>query len=115
MPDSRKATRTLTLRLTPEDDDAVRRGAELQKIGPSTFARNAVLKAAARKVVAGRKTSARDIEASHRFAGAVAQLSGITRKLASQAQSGRADAGEIAALVLEVAALRASLSRAFSA
>lgn len=45
--ESRKATVTLSFRLTPDEHEAVKAAAEMQGIGPTTFARRAAFQAAA--------------------------------------------------------------------
>lgn len=45
--ESRKATVTLSFRLTPDEHEAVKAAAEMQGIGPTTLARRAAFQAAA--------------------------------------------------------------------
>jgi len=53
--ETRKASTTTTLRLTPEERQALVAAAEAQGLGPSTFARKAALEAAGAPVVVRRR------------------------------------------------------------
>lgn len=60
--ETRKKIFTTTLRLDEDDREALRRAAEADGVGPSTFARLATLRAAGRKVEATRRRDPRAAE-----------------------------------------------------
>lgn len=103
---TRKATKTLTIRLTPDQSEALRLAAEGRGIGPSTFARTAVLEATSCPVPSTRRRGNPDAQARAQLYAAVGQLCGYVRILTTQGCDGKVAAADLADLLAETAALR---------
>lgn len=104
---TRKATRTTTIRLTPDEADAVAVAAKARGMGPSTFARAATLRASGRPAPSAKRRAAGvDAEALARLTGELGRIGGLTKVLMMQARQGRVATGEVGRLAAELHELR---------
>jgi len=75
-------------------------------MGPSTFARAAVLRAAKRPAPAARRRAGPDAEALARLTGEMGRIGGLMKVLSMQAREGRIPADALTVLASEWTALR---------
>jgi|JRYH01.1.fsa_nt_gb hypothetical protein len=108
--ETRQKSMTTTLRLTPEEHSAVVEAAARRGIGPSTFARIVVLRAAGRKPVAPRRRRDSLALALGAALGDLGRVGGLLNQLAKKANQGAAvPRGELASLEAEVRRLTAAV------
>lgn len=104
---SRVATLTTSFRLSPEQAEAVRLAAAARGLGPSTFCRAAVLRAAGRPAPAAkRRPGGPDAEALARLTGEMGRIGGLMKVLTVQAREGRIPSDALDAVAAEWTALR---------
>lgn len=106
---SRRATRTTTIRLTPDEAEAVSAAASSRGMGPSTFVRAAALRAAKRPAPAARRRAGPDAEALARLTGEMGRIGGLMKVLTVQAREGRVDPSALARIAEEWQAVRAAV------